>query len=265
MSQLAQIRKLGPLYQLAYALLTPILGPLTRPHWSGQAPQGGAILVSNHLSNLDPLVLAYAFGVRGHEVRYLAKAELFKVPVLGSILTRWGMVPVQRGSGHAADALDQAAIAVQSGQLISIFPEGTITQDPAFWPMKMKTGAARLALATGQPLVPVLLWGTQDVMDRKSPWLRLRRTDVYIHVLDPIDISDLPADPANHEVVTEVTGRIQSALRTAVSQLRGQDAPERIWDPKSDEHSEASVKKFSSWRRELARKNGRQDILPGRR
>lgn len=261
-----EIRKLGPLYKVAYVALTPILSALTRPHWAGSenVPKSGAIIVSNHLSNFDPLTIAYAFGIRGHEVRFLAKAELFRVPVLGKVLNKWGMVPVERQNGNGAKALDHAAAALAKGQIIVIYPEGTITTDPAFWPMKAKTGAARLALDTGAPVVPVLQWGTQDIMDRHTPNIRWAKSNIYTRVLPALDLSDLPQDSADREAVREATERIMNTLRTGLGELRGEVPPERVWDPALDEAPLSAWGPFASWRRQLARRTRRQDILPGR-
>ncbi len=266
MGQLAQVKKLGPLYRVAYVVLTPLLTPLTRVRFSGESnlPEGGFILVQNHLSNLDPLTVAYQLGIRGREVRFLAKSELFKVPVLGGLLTRWGMVPVERHTGNAARALEEAASALGGGRIIAVYPEGTITKDPAFWPMKMKTGVARIALASGKPVVPIAQWGTQDVLDRSATLPRFRRTTVLMAALPAVDLSDLPQDPQNREAVEQAMLRISTALRQGVEQLRGEEAPDAVWDPKEHDIPKKSWGPFSSWRRQLASSTGRQDILPGR-
>lgn len=261
-----KVWQLGPLYRVAYVLLTPLLAATTRIHMKGaeKLPAGGFILVSNHLSNMDPLVQAYAFGIRGYEIRFLAKAELFKVPVLGKILHKWGMVPVNRNSGSAGKSLDAAAQAVEAGQIISIFPEGTITLDPAFWPMKMKTGAARLALATGHPLVPVVQWGTQDVMDRHTPFMRLKKSDVFLQVLPPIEPANRDASDEDRQAVQNLTAEMENTIMEGVSRLRGQAPPETVWNPKELDVPDKQWGRFSSWRRQLARNSGRQDILAAR-
>lgn len=265
MSTLQNIRKLGPLYKVAYAVLTPLMVGFTNVRMRGEEniPAGGFILVSNHLSNMDPLVQAYAFGVRGYEVRFMAKAELFRVPLLGSVLRSWGMIPVERKTGNAVNALQAAEDAVKLGRIVSFFPEGTITKDPAFWPMTFKTGAARLALKSGVPLVVITQWGTQDMMDRNTSVLRPGRTDIQMKVLPPIYPRDFGDSPDDKEAVAALNGALQDAVRTTLGQMRGEEPPAKVWNLEKLQVSKKQWGTFSSWRRVLAKRTGRQDILPG--
>ena len=114
---------------------------------------GPAILASNHISYLDPLVLAYLADRRHRRVRFLAKAELFEKRGLGWGLRQIGQIPVQRNSDDAASSLDEAVVALGRGECIAVFPEGTISLD--LEPMAGKTGVARLAAASGVPVTPI--------------------------------------------------------------------------------------------------------------
>lgn len=160
-----------PLYGLAEVLLRR---PLRHAfHWQVEGTEhipgvGPVLLASNHISYLDPLCLAYLTDLAGRRVRFLAKAELFDRPILARALRSIGQIPVQRGTADASGALDAACSALAAGQLVTVFPEGTISSD--LDPMAGKTGVARLALASGVPVVPVGLWGPHRIVTAGRRW-----------------------------------------------------------------------------------------------
>jgi 1-acyl-sn-glycerol-3-phosphate acyltransferase len=172
---------------------------------------GPVILASNHVSYLDPLVLAYLADRRHRRVRFLAKAELFEKGLLGPILRTAHQIPVHRGTADAAASLDAAVDALGRGECVTVFPEGTISLD--LEPMVGKSGTARLAQQSGVPVTPVGLWGMQRVLykHRKPAW----RTGVAetVTVGPPVRI-----DP--DENVREATDRIMSAICTQVARAR---------------------------------------------
>jgi len=131
---------------------------------------GPVILASNHISYLDPLALAFLATKRGRRTRFLTKDELFERRVVGSLLRRMHHIPVSRGTADAAGSLVVAEDALRAGRCIAVFPEGTISQD--LEPMAGKTGTARLARATGAPVIPIGLWGLHRMMfkGRKPRW-----------------------------------------------------------------------------------------------
>jgi 1-acyl-sn-glycerol-3-phosphate acyltransferase len=172
---------------------------------------GPALLASNHISYLDPLTLAYVANERKRHVRFLAKAELFDKPGLGVLLRGAEQIPVQRGTSSAADALRGAVDALQRGECVTVFPEGTISLD--LEPMAGKSGTARLAKESGVPVTPVGLWGTQRILfkGRKPHWQwGVAQTAV---VGEPV-----PVGPDDH--VKEATDRIMSALCACVARAR---------------------------------------------
>ena len=117
--------------------------------------------------------------------------------MLGRILRACGQIPVERQSAQSADALLAAVAAVGQGQAVVIYPEGTITRDPDLWPMKGKTGAARIALRTGCPVVPIGQWGAQELMygtEIGFPKLLPRKT-LRLIAGDPVPLDDLRAAP----------------------------------------------------------------------
>jgi 1-acyl-sn-glycerol-3-phosphate acyltransferase len=173
--------------------------------------RGPAILASNHVSYLDPLVLAYLADRRHRKVRFLAKAELFEKGLLGPLLRGAHQIPVKRGTSDASASLDAAVEALNRGECVTVFPEGTISLD--LEPMVGKSGTARLAQASGVPVTPVGLWGLQRVLykGRKPHW----RTGVAetVTVGSPIHVGP-------DEDVREATDRIMTAICGQVARAR---------------------------------------------
>ncbi len=255
------------MYKVAYTALIPIMGLLAKTRWEGveNLPREGAfILAPNHMSNFDPVTMGFFMADCGYQVRFLAKDSLFRVPIVGPFMRWWGMIPVVRESKEATDSLIHAREALANGDIIGIYFEGTLTRDPGFWPMKGKTGLARLALDVRVPIIPVAQWGAQDVMDRYAG-LKVfgRRPVLTVRVLPELDYSDIPGGSENREGVRELTQRLQGRLGDGVAELRGEIPPAIPWNMR--EHGgpgKSEFTKFSKWRRKLAKANRRQDILP---
>ena len=212
-------------------LLNAVLRPVTKRDWRAQEkiPQtGGVVFVVNHISNADPLALGQFLAYSGRWPRFLAKASLFGVPVLGRILRACGQIPVQRQSGRSADALQAAVQAVEQGRAVVIYPEGTITRDPDLWPMAGKTGAARIALQTGSPVIPIGQWGAHELMYGPQihfPKLLPRKT-LRMLVGDPVDLDDLRGQPVTAATLEAATDRIMDAITGLVAELRQQRPPD---------------------------------------
>lgn len=205
-----------------------------RKEWRGldTLPERGFIMVTNHVSELDPFAVGLAMVSSGTTPHFLAKDSLFRIPVVGAALSRLQQIPVARSDRSAAkESLQVAQAALDKGGAILIYPEGTLTRDPDLWPMRAKTGAARLALNTGAPLIPFTHWGVQNVLAPYSKFPKLLPRKKYVlQVGEPIDISDLRSRPLTKTVLAEATQRIESALTEGVAQLRGEQPPEHIWD-----------------------------------
>jgi 1-acyl-sn-glycerol-3-phosphate acyltransferase len=196
--------------------------------------EGGLLLVMNHISHLDPPVDAVFVHRHGRVPRFLAKESLFRTPVFKYLIKGAGSIPVARRSVGAAESLHAANEALDAGRLVVIYPEGTITKDPDGWPMRGKTGAARIALATGCPVIPIGQWGVQDLLPAYAsrPHLFPRKTTAY-KVGDPVDLSDLMDKPVTSEVLHEATDRIMAAVTALAEELRGEKAPAVRFDPKT--------------------------------
>lgn len=224
-------------YAFAKGVLTPIMTPWVKFTVTGEEnlpTQGGFLLVSNHLSNVDPLCLCWYFMKRNTAVRFLAKKSMFSVPVFGWIIKGMGLIPVNRDSNPSA-VLAPTREALTAGEVVGIYPEGTLTRDPDQWPMEFKSGAARLALDTGVTVIPLSQWGPQDIMapyNAKGMDMRPGRRISY-HFGAPVDLSDLigPAGSEDHDAVNAATARILQAVREGVGQLRGLPVPDSVWAP----------------------------------
>lgn len=215
---------------------------LTGKSWKGfeSLPQGGYIVCPNHLTEIDPLVVGHAIYSHGRLPRWLAKESLFKVPVLGWFLNKTGQVPVTRSSATAGDSLKAAQKVLDAGGVIVIYPEGTLTRDPNLWPMVGRTGAARLALQTGAPVVPMAHWGDQELLPRYSKKMYLfPRKHVNVSVGAPVNLDDLREGPRTRTVLQEATDRIMDAITELQAELRNEEAPAVRWDP--SEHGQAQT------------------------
>lgn len=218
--------------------LNVVLAPLSRRDWQGREllPRtGGVIVVANHISNADPLALGQFLAYAGRWPRFLAKSSLFAVPGVGRVLRGAGQIPVERGGSRAVDALAQARTALERGQAVVVYPEGTITYDPDLWPMRGRTGAARLALATRCPVVPVGQWGAEEFLRGRRLGLPRfwARPTLRMRVGPPVPLDDLRDRPVDAAVLDEATDRIMAALTALVEELRGERAPAVRFDPRA--------------------------------
>jgi len=219
-------------------LLRPVVQLFTRreSHGAEHLPrEGGVVLAVNHLSFLDPLVVAYFVDDEGRAPRFLAKAELFSVPVFGRLLRGAGQIPVRRRTSAAAKAYADAVAAVRRGECVVVYPEGTLTFDPGLWPMRARTGAARVALETRAPVLPVAQWGIQQTLGPRTKRLRLfPRARIQIVVGPPVPLDDLydryTSDPSR-ELAAEATERVMTAITVLLEELRGESAPTTRFDP----------------------------------
>src|SRR6478672_11065780 len=200
---------------VAASILKPTLLALTSRTWiDGEKipATGGCIVVINHVSHVDPLLASHLVYDHGRLPRYLAKSGLFKNRALAYFLTSAGQIPVERLTKSAVGAFAAAVEAVRHGECVIVYPEGTLTLDPHLWPMTGKSGAARIALETGCPVIPVGQWGAQDLLPPYGRPDFLPRKHVTMKVGDPVDLSDLLALERTPAVVQQATDRIMAAL-----------------------------------------------------
>jgi len=222
------------------ALVASILIPLVRllfkvvPTGHEKLPKKGAyILVSNHVTNLDALAVAYfVYAQLKRAPHFMAKESLFRLPLIGPIITAAGQIPVYR-THHRNDGPLRAAHAfLKAGHSIAIFPEGTLTRSPDLWPMRGKTGAIRLALETGVPVYPVGQWGSEVILPQYGSRFRPGFwKPVRILVGEEINLDNYRKKQLNPDELNEATKIVMQSITTLVEELRGQKAPLEQWDP----------------------------------
>lgn len=222
--------RLGWGYRFAVAILRPLLLMFTRRDWRGTAmlheDLGGIIIAPNHLSWFDPLAISHALWDNDRPPRFLTKASLFDVPVVGAVIRSAGQVPVYRQTAEAASAVRDALTALDQGECVVVYPEGTVTRDPGLWPMRGKTGAARMALMSGRPLIPVAQWGPQEVMRPYTKELRLLpRKTMRVWFGEPVDLDDLRGRPLDSDTLRTATERLTSATTQLLARIRDEQPP----------------------------------------
>ena len=200
---------------------------------------GPAVVAPNHYSEIDPLVIGLTIWKLGRAPRYLGKASLFTIPVFGALLRKSGQIPVERAGSRGSDPLAAANQLVEDNSVVVVYPEGTLTRDPDLWPMRGKTGAVRLALTAGVPLIPVAHWGTQKILPRYGKKLSMfPRKDVDIRFGPPVDLSRFEGRPLNAAMLAEATEILMSAITALLAELRDEQAPAERWDPVKKGQSE---------------------------
>ncbi|WP_329110550.1 1-acyl-sn-glycerol-3-phosphate acyltransferase [Micromonospora sp. NBC_01699] len=203
---------------------------MARLRVTGDVPEhlrdGPLILAANHISPFDPVVLAAACQIRGIAPRIMATGGLFRTPFVGAVMRRSGHLRVDRRTAEVGHALSAAADAVTGGAVVLLYPEGRMGLDPGMWPERGKTGAARLAYASGATVVPVAQWGAHEVLPYGTPRGLLpavgralvRRPVIRVHFGEPVDLDGL--HPAVPGAARRGTDRIIDALTAGLAALR---------------------------------------------
>ena len=223
-------------FRFGAGVLRPLLNLVAKRDWRhgyNIPKSGAAIAVCNHISYLDPLTFTHFLYNNGRAVRYLAKASVFKVPFVGRVLLGAGQIPVERETANASDALQHAIAFLKAGHLLGVYPEGTLTRDENYWPMKAKTGIARLAIITKVPVIPCAQWGAQEILPAygKKPKL-FPRTKVTVVAGKPLDFSKWYGMEEDPIALEEATAYVMQAITILLEEIRGEKAPAEIFDLK---------------------------------
>jgi 1-acyl-sn-glycerol-3-phosphate acyltransferase len=230
---------------ISVIVLRPLLLLLIRNKWAGRQnipKTGGVILAPNHLSYVDWGTDALFCYQSGRYPTFMIKAEAFKVKGIGHFLYKAGQLPVNRGRADAALVLKDAEKALAAGATVIVYPEATATRDPDLWPMVAKTGVARLALATGAPVIPVAHWGTQDILPYGSKKVRLfPRKTVRTVAGPPVDLSQWAGQVTSAKALRAATNKVMAEVAGLVGQLRGEQPPAVPYDPSSASRTERAV------------------------
>jgi 1-acyl-sn-glycerol-3-phosphate acyltransferase len=189
------------LWRALLSVAPAVVFPICRLRVSGAVPPGlragPMILAANHVSPIDPVVMTAACARAGVAPRFMATGGLFRAPVVGAVMRRCGHIRVDRRTAQAAQSLPAAAEALRENAAVLVYPEGRIGLDPWMWPERGRTGVARLAAASGAPVLPVAQWGTHAVLPYAAPkgLLRslasalVRRPVVHVRFGEPVDLS----------------------------------------------------------------------------
>lgn len=177
-------------------------------------------MACNHISYMDPLSNAYAVVKAGRRPRFLAKEDLFHIPLVGRALTGAGQIPVKRGTNDASTPLRRATKAVTDGEVVVIYPEGTVTKRPDHLPMDGKTGTVRLSLATGVPVIPMVSWGSQAVWQKSGKGSLKYGRPIWMKVGSPLDFADRTAMADDRDALHAMTAEVMAALTALVVDLR---------------------------------------------
>lgn len=243
---MARHGRVGPYLRFAACIVVPFVRVFTKRRHSGvehMPATGGVLVAANHLSHFDPFPSAVFVWEAGRVPRFLGKSSVFKVPLVGRLLYGCGQIPVHRGTADASKALTAAVDALNSGEAVVVYPEGTLTRDPDLWPMVAKTGIARLALSTGVPVIPVAQWGAQNILWPYSKRFKLLpRKRVELTAGPPVDLSRwLGAEPSA-QVLREMTDAIMRDVTALLAGLRGEPAPAQPFQrPTNIEHPRKSA------------------------
>jgi 1-acyl-sn-glycerol-3-phosphate acyltransferase len=235
------------LFWLFGALLLPIISVMVkfRFHNKAKMPTTGPIIITpNHFTNIDPIIIGVASWHMGRLPRFMAKASILRIPVIGWVLRKSGQIPVERGgSTRSSTALKEAKELVSKGRAVIVYPEGSLTRDPDMWPMRGKSGAVRLALELGIPIIPVAHWGTQQVMARYSKKINFfPRHTIDIAVGDPVDLSEFENKALDNKTLNAATEKVMAAITGLVEDLRNEKAPALRWNPA--EHNQKETGRF---------------------
>jgi 1-acyl-sn-glycerol-3-phosphate acyltransferase len=231
--------------QFTIVVVPPIMRLLFRQQWQGMqhVPQeGGLIVAANHISEADPLVLCTYLHASGRYPVFLAKSSLFDGRLVGPPVRGTGQIPVYRDAVSAAAALKPAEEALAAGQCLIVYPEGTCTRDPDLWPMTGQTGAARLALTTGTPVLPMASWGAHELLPYpkgekgglaatlKPGFHPFPRKTAQVIAGPPVDLSRYKGQPLTGPTLHAATADIMRDVAALVGELRQQSPPAELYD-----------------------------------
>jgi len=190
---------------------------------------GPAIVVANHVSIADPVSFGRAIWDAGRNPHFLAKNTLYR-GIFGVILRSAGQISVYRATSAAPDSLRAAVEALERGEVVCIYPEGSVTRDPDWWPMLAKNGLARLIMAVEAPAIPVGQWGPQLTHDYHTKrWSLFPRKKTICNVGEPVDLSDYRGRQVTAGLLRELTDQVMVSVTTQLAEIRQVQPPSTFY------------------------------------
>lgn len=235
----------APEVTLTLRLVAPIVRNLSRLLFKEKflnrqlIPETGpALLVINHVSVVDPLAVASFVWSAGRLPRFMIKDGVFKTPIVGAAMRNCRQIEVARGSANALKSIKDAVAVLQEGGVVVVYPEGTVTRNDEFWPMRSKTGVARIARSVPEaPVITLAQWGAQETWNYHTRKRSLfPRKPVAITVRGELDLAK-ERTLRTSEALRQMTDRIMNDIAAGVGELRGQTPPVDLF---SDEPGEVS-------------------------
>jgi 1-acyl-sn-glycerol-3-phosphate acyltransferase len=216
-----------PVIGLTVTMFKAMSWPITVEGAQHVPAQGPGVIATNHVGYLDFTFVGYGARQRGRLVRFLAKQEIFDHHLAGPLMRGMKHIPVDR-FGRAADVIHVAVDVLRAGELIGMFPEGTISR--SFVPGRGKNGAARMALASGAPLVPGAVWGSQRILTKGRPRNLQRGVPITVLFGEPIAYQpDEDPTQVTGRLMVRITELVDRAAATYPDQPAGDD--DRWWLP----------------------------------
>ncbi len=194
-------------YKVAHTILAGLVKVLFRVKISGlenDPGEGGILLCSNHITLLDPICISAS--LRKTEPFYMAKKELFKIPILSSILRALGAYPVNRGAGDLG-AIHKTVDLLNDGHCVGIFPQGTRCRGKALEDTKFKNGAALVLSKTNVPVLPV------RVKVKNNKWYQFRKIEIVIGEKIEVDLLKIDPEKNKSEEMARITNVIFERIK----------------------------------------------------
>ncbi|GGA63846.1 1-acyl-sn-glycerol-3-phosphate acyltransferase [Pseudoclavibacter endophyticus] len=228
------------IFWILAGLVLPPAGVLWNIEVEGELPKDGPfILAPNHNSEVDPVIVGIGTWKLGRAPRFMAKESLFRIPLFGRLLRASGQIPVSRGPGKGnRSALDAADVLAKTGGGVIVYPEGSLTREPDLWAMRGKSGAIRLALATGIPVYPCAQWGAQQVMPRYGRIRPTFRARIRMVVGEPLDLTPYQDRRTSASALAEATELLMQRINGLLGELRGATPPATSYNPLEHGQSE---------------------------
>ena len=243
-------KKRPSFFWLLASLVLPLWSLMVQYRFTPQSniPQQGPFILSpNHYSEIDPLVIGVTTWHMGRLPRFMAKASLFRIPVVKWLLNASGQIPVERADATmraTGSPLGAASELIRREACVVVYPEGSLTRDPDLWPMRGKTGAVRLALEGNIPIYPVAHWGTHRLMPRYGKTIKpFPRKRILVSIGEPLDLSEFQGKPIDQKTVTAATEKLMNEIARLLGELRGEEPPATRWNP--SERGQSETGRFS--------------------